>query len=371
MADGDTSGMSKMLLMLGAVMLFINLIIPGANPAWANLAVALSTGPNFPSSPAGQDPYIISEHNFTYSITSNSTDERPMEMGGTDSALCPFEFDVNGVSGDFYKCVTTSDAGGSYVKLSPLGSNPYYTGFNTTSSGIVTGGTTYNLIRVSGQIVCQNTATADTMRVQIQLWNWDVNPGVVDLALFNAAGEGCQNRTFHPTVPEWQTLNYSYEYRNGFEVGGVDPHDIENDEIVLQQEETGFVRVSYVSVSVTYVVFNFESSVTCPDIGTNPIGYIGCTLDQTWRWFSDFIGFLAGGAIIIGQWIFAALEFIFNVVTNFIFGLIYAFIWLMAIPAPYSPPAIIQGGIDILVIAVLGNLFLVFAKLLRGTGTVG
>ena len=356
-------------------MLFINLIIPGANPYWQNLGSTLSTGPQFPTSPASQDPYNIMEQNMTFTVTSNSTSQRTYVMGGTDSGLCPWEFNVSGVHGPYWQCVTTADAGGSYVELSSLNPDPYYVGFNTTTSAIPSGAAWYNVTSISAQVQCQNSAVPDYAPLQVQLWTWNnvVNPIVkASLLQSDTPSPGCASPIFHPTLPAWQTMNYTASFRHGLEVSSLDPHELANAEIVVQATTSfPFVAISFVSVTVTYAMFRFNANVACPDINTNPIGYVGCTLDQTWRWISDFFQFLVGGTLNILNWLYAAAVWLFNIFTGFVFGLFYSFIWLMAIPAPYTPPAIIQGGLDILVIAVLGNLMFTFASWMRGVGVAG
>lgn len=122
----------------------------------------------------------------------------------------------------------------------------------------------------------------------------------------------------------------------------------------------GTIVVSTVTVHVT---FSSALSTACTgDFFSN----IGCQFGQAYDTLVKVGSFLINGVVFLGQ---AAFYFI-SIIGSFAYGILSSVAWVLLIPAPYSPPVIVQAIIDVFIFALMGSVLVIIISQVRGTGTV-
>lgn len=340
---------SNTLLFLGLVMFVITFMSLGSNTSWTGLQTTLSNGPALPQNPSFGDPYTLSEHSVTITPVANGW-YGPMSTwnsGGVSHCVGAFPW----TSGDYWGCASTSDNGVSFVTVSPACcSNPYTVSFNMSTFTLDTGtGTHTDLLAIDVTFACKTEGGFTD--------NWYF--GFTDPATPNIQFASTQYSKDTCNLNGWQTLHAIGNYRIGLNVTPFDISKFSGSHMVAQINNTVVTDLSYVSATITYMVENFNKDVTYTSYD------IGCVLNQGITWLNDFFSFLVGSAIFIVRYVAALLGFFFSIVAGLVVGLVGSLVWLMAMP---GMPPFLQAGLDILLLAVIGNFFYVVIRLLRGGG---
>lgn len=343
----SVSGVAKIVMFLGAIMLLTGLVYPESTASWDSLEATLASGPQVPQNPTAGDPYVLSEKTI---LLTPVADGSLGPYSTTDSASVPnCDTQFPWTAGDYFGCVNTDDGSGSYVSVSPACcSNPYEFSVNlsTFTLDLATNEHT-DLISVNVTYSCKAEGT---------------DPGGASFNFFLSNGAHTQQGTgcvYISGANDFRTFLATGSYRNGLEVTPWDITDFSGSELTVQVANEIVADISSLSVSVTYMIERFDKSVTCSS------GDVACTLNQAWAWVADFWAFIVGGAIFVGQTIYAYVAYFLGVVGGFLFGIIGSFAFFFAIP---GMPPILQGGLDVILVSCIGYVVLVILRLFRGGG---
>jgi len=329
----ETSVVAKIILALAVIMLFVNLIMPGQNPAWVGLQATLSTGLVLPT--------FTNPFDETYfSPRTSIVDEK----------------------------VTIQ----SFEVISFVGCE------NTTT----------------GRVACLNTKDGDSSYVRtnrgVFTWNWSASPGDLDNTkirrvrfTFLCLTEG--NETAATTFglnwgdalvasnlsctigDNYKTLTYDINTPTGI----ANPVSLFQTDAYIQIVETvapyfPFIRFSYIEMEVSGEAQT--AGCQAPEGAWFPwADEIACAIGRFGDQVYKGVIFFVTGVIFVGQVIYALLSFIVLVIGGFLFGLVSSLGWLLAIP---GMPSIAQGFITVIVLGMIGFILLVVLKVSRGSGTV-
>lgn len=390
MGAGQTVG--KCIATIALIMLFINLIVPG-NTAWTGFQSALATPfPAFGNPltlntktitiyPRANDSWGRTFVDGTYGHNAVSPSGANVYTDGSDPR-CGAGSHVSGVTpypGSYWPCVTTDDGDKSGIILPGLSF--------TNANGVEMNGYTWGVrmdnitgIDVQDQIVnitlhvkCN---TQSSLSVGFTAYLSTMFPvlgqedGVTGVGGSSAGMEVVGNqKCAYGGVPGATGVGPNFfdvtllaNYQNGILVSTQRLQNFTHTHLVINAQTWAHdVVISYLYVTIAYLDENSSSlNSQCNTFD------IGCQAAKIWNSAVGFILFLVNGAIWAGG---VALWFV-TILATFAWGLVGSLIWLLAIPAPFSPPAVVQGILDIVILGLLGEILIVGISEVRGTGTV-
>ena len=338
-----TGAIARIIVVLGVCMLFVNLIFPGANPAWGTLQTTLGTGPAFPMF---QNPYdqarSASAVNTSDWVLGNGFNVTPTAHGCSAS--------------DYWKCVVNESNAivgipSSYFTI-PAGNitSVQLSYFPAQSTRIG---------KFMLNIFCMTESPSLDAILQLQLMTSDGRPYWQDLSSFkcsrNQYGMGTFLYILGPSVCSGTSVTPCVD----FPVGGA-AMDILSGSFLEMAPVSTDISVSYISLTLYPIGSN--NVCTTFDFGCSIAQGIGTLLMPIQLAINGF--FFAIGSF------FAAAIWAIQLVALFFLGIIQSLIFLVTLPGT-GIPTFFLTIIDIGVFAMLGIMFLVILFWVRGVGTVG
>jgi len=349
MAETDNQMIMRIVLVLGAVFLFVSLMVPAQiyvttplqDTAFGDFSSSIQTFPTFVN-PFDRGEAPISTYAFVpATLVNGPTVEGDRTINTTGCSSDPDEH---------YECIRDfngTDGSSSYLTLKSSGSNAV---FDLEGSGlpgqIFRSGFVDVWCRASG---ATSIAPTDLFSPIIQQWRTDIGPGYFAITV-DSDQTGCPTGSVFKQITIPITPGYVV-----YPSGG-SPFRLT---MTLGYRNPGATQS--IDVSTVRVRANYQPSDTPGCAGADFFSNIGCQLGQIFDTFVKALEFASSGLLFIGQ-----ILFWFIVTMASFLGLILE---LFSLTSTWPP--VIQGIFLILVVAMIAFLGLVVFGKIRGTGNVG
>lgn len=312
----DTGRVGKIVVFIGLMMLLINLLYPGANPAWSTLETTIQTGPNFP----------------TFNNPLHGANYTQVVLPGEDFGNQP---NAKHRCTDYIDCLNTWDApfisGGvplanaSYVEYNSGPGGTY--AFQFLEQGYSTGGLAITVAQVN--VTC-SSGWAGTVQIRLDFYP-SGNSSLIGYTTFV-----CQNTG--PFGLAYQSAPLSF---NG---AGPFPANLFSNARVNVSSSTTNKTVNIGFIGLRLLV----------EGGTRACGSTiwdtGCVLAQFFGSMVLYVQLFVNFIVYAVSWLAAVLLFIGSIIINVLLGIVLSLFYFYALP---GAPTIVQAAVDVIMTALL------------------
>ena len=332
----DTGLIGKGVLVIAILMLLVNLLYPGQNPAWAAFQSTLEQGPpvfNGPSAILPAQTLVPFADAFPNNKSLPGIGPNNWTNHYVPATTIPGCVNGSLGSSNWWGCVAQRDSEKSYVTLN----GPTNVAFrvNVTSP---TGNSANIVSTIQMEVQCRQVTAGPP-----------VNLNMIFFKGYWASPSFSLQQVDHSSycqVSEWTNLTYTWDVSSA----GDTVANFTGGTVYLALTGTSqMVQISFVDLIVVPT-----SRTLCTDVWCSIQAFFGGVL--------NFFVTLGLGIIFI----FQLAIFILSLIVQFLFGIMASIIYFLTLP---NTPPLIQGLLGAMILGLMGMIIFTIIKTVRGTET--